>query len=55
MTSEVGMLFPPKVRLLVRLIVRLPGGVVITTGDQPVPAAGFDAAQAAGATTAPQV
>jgi len=38
-------------KLLVKLMVRLPGGTVITTGDQPV-APGFEAAQVAGATAA---
>jgi hypothetical protein len=51
-TRDVGMVFAVvlpigvKVRLFVRFIVRLfPVGTVITTGDQPVPAAGFKAAQ----------
>ncbi len=39
-------------RLLVRLIVRLPGGTVMTTGDQLVPAFGLEAAHVAGATAA---
>ena len=35
-TMEVGMLFGPKMRLFVRLIVRsCPEGTVINTGDQP--------------------
>ncbi len=50
MVSEVGTV---PGRLLVRLIVRGPGGTVITTGDQPAPALGFAAAQLAGAVTAP--
>src|SRR4029077_8100955 len=58
-TSEVGMLFAPaaNVRLFVRLIVRLPGGAVMTIGDHPRPAFGFNALQVAVAfaTTAPQV
>src|SRR5215831_5855557 len=65
-TSEVGTVFVPlpvgKDRLFVRLIVRLVGpdglvGTVITTGDQFVPANGFEAAQIAGlvATGVPQV
>src|SRR6266576_219287 len=62
-TSDVGTLFAPNERLLVRLIVRTcPVGTVITTGDQPagvVPIAagafGFNATQVAGATTAPQL
>src|SRR6267378_6127751 len=62
-TSEVGTLFAPNERLLVRLIVRAcPVGTVITTGDQPagvVPIAagafGFNATQVAGATAAPQL
>ncbi|CAB3809871.1 hypothetical protein LMG28138_06120 [Pararobbsia alpina] len=48
-TSDVGTA-PGK--LLVRLIVNDPGGVVITTGDQFAPAPGFDAAHEAGATVA---
>ncbi len=40
-------------RLLVSLIVRGPGGTVITTGDHPAPALGFVAAQVAGAVMAP--
>jgi hypothetical protein len=60
MTSDVGTVFAPpltaKLRLFLRLIVRLvvltPGddsvyGIVITTGDQVVPAFGFRAAQVA--------
>ncbi len=35
-------------RLLVKLIVTLPGGTVITTGDQPIPAFAFNGAQLAG-------
>jgi hypothetical protein len=50
MMSEVGILFAPNVKLFVRLIVRGPGGVVITTGDHPAPP--FNAAQLAGATAA---
>src|ERR1035437_554297 len=43
-------------RLLVRLMVKpLPVGTVITTGDHPVPAAGFEAAQVARAVTPVQV
>jgi hypothetical protein len=43
-------------KLLVRLMVRFePVGTVITTGDQPVPALGFAAAQVAGLTAAVQV
>jgi hypothetical protein len=54
MTSEVGMLFAPpaNVRLFVRVILRLPGGVVMTIGDHPRPAFGFNALQVAGATAA---
>ncbi len=48
-TSEVGTCAG---RLFVRLIVREPGGVVITTGDQFAPAPELDAAQVAGATAA---
>ncbi|NKB15462.1 hypothetical protein GO303_04842 [Ralstonia solanacearum] len=40
-------------RLLVSWIVSGPGGTVITTGDHPAPALGFNAAQVAGAVTAP--
>src|ERR1700704_729312 len=59
-TNEVGKLFAPNERLLVRLIVRVcPVGTVITTGDQPAGgvagasgAFGFNARQVAGAATA---
>jgi hypothetical protein len=61
MVSEVGIRLPPKVRLLVRLMVRLvepdvATGTLITTGDQPA-AAGFNLAQVAVAvvTTVPQL
>ena len=50
MTSDVGIpvLAPGGVgSVLVKLMVRLPGGTVITTGDQLLPAAGFAAAQLA--------
>jgi hypothetical protein len=39
-------------RELVKLIVKGPGGTVITTGDHPVNAFGLEAAQVAGATAA---
>src|SRR5580704_5619852 len=45
-TIDVGIEFVPKVRLLVRLIVRsVPVGTVITTGDHPPPAFGLRALQ----------
>jgi hypothetical protein len=61
MVSDVGILvapFAPKLRLLVKLICRVcPVGTVMTTGDQPPPAAGFRLAQVAVelAIAAPQV
>jgi hypothetical protein len=64
MVSEVGIRLAPKVRLLVRLMVRLvepevATGTLITTGDHAVAAvaAGFNLAQVAVAvvTTVPQV
>src|ERR1035438_2135561 len=46
---DVGTLLFPNCSLFVRLMVRLcPVGTVITTGDQPDPAAGFEATQVAG-------
>jgi hypothetical protein len=58
MVSDVGILVPPKIRLLVKLICRVcPVGTVMTTGDQPPLAAAFRLPQVAvePSTTAPQV
>jgi len=53
MVNEVG---TPAGKPLARLIVKVPTGTVITTGDQvPAGAAGFRLTQVAGAATAVQV